>query len=219
MDPDRTPRPLVGSLRREYPQHGLRETEMDPDPVRQFVTWLDAAVRAGEPEPNATVLATADDRGRPSARVVLLKGLDGRGFVFYTNERSRKGREIQSNPYAALVFHWPSLARQVRVSGAVRQIPREDTDAYFASRPEGAKLGAWASAQSAVAASRAAIDERLRSVRERFAGQSVPRPPHWVGYAVAPDEVEFWQGQPNRLHDRLRYRRSGDGWVLERLWP
>ncbi len=210
---------MASELRREYDRGGLDEGDLDPDPVVQFLGWFDAAVAAGLVEPNAMTLATAGPDGRPSARMVLLKGVDQAGFVFFTNYGSRKGRELDANPRAALVFWWGELQRQVRVEGRVERTGRQESAAYFRSRPVGARLGAWASEQSRVIGGRAVLEERVAELAERF-GDDVPLPPFWGGYRVVPDAVEFWQGRPDRLHDRLRYRRRPDGgWTVERLAP
>jgi pyridoxamine 5'-phosphate oxidase len=197
----------------------LDESELDADPIRQFQRWFDDAKAAGEPEPEAMALATAGSDGEPSNRFVLLKSLDQRGFVFYTNGRSRKGREIAANPRAALVFRWWRLQRQVRVSGPVAPVQPGESDAYFKTRPLGAQLGAWASAQSDPLASRAVLDQQVAAVAQRFAGREVPRPPWWGGFRVRPVEVEFWQGRPDRLHDRMCYRLVGGRWRVQRLSP
>lgn len=209
----------IAELRREYTRAGLSESDLAPDPIAQFQRWFDAVVEAGVPEPNAMVVATADATGRPSARTVLLKGVDPRGFAFYTNLESRKGRELAHNPRAALVFRWDALERQVLVGGGVTRVTDAEADAYFASRPRGSRIGAWVSAQSTVLAGREQLDARRDELEARFGDGDVPRPAFWGGYRVAPDEVEFWQGRPDRLHDRLRYRRADGAWVIERLSP
>jgi pyridoxamine 5'-phosphate oxidase len=209
----------VSSLRRDYARASLSEADVDADPIRQFGLWLQEAMAAEVPDPTAMTLATATPDGRPSARVVLLKGFDAGGFTFYTNDESRKGRELAANPHAALVFYWPELERQVRVEGAVTPAGDAESDAYFASRPLGSRLGAWASPQSEVIAGREVLDRAVAELAARFGGE-VPRPPHWGGYRVSPDAVEFGQGRPSRLHDRLRYaRRPEGGWLRERLAP
>lgn len=207
------------SLRKDYALAGLLEKDLARDPFRQFDRWFQEAEAAKVIEPNAMTLATATADGTPSARTVLLKGVDGRGFVFFTNYESRKGRELAANARASLVFPWLALERQVIVAGTVASVSREETDAYFQSRPLGSQLGAWASAQSTVVPSRASLEDNLKAIETRYAGTRVPTPPHWGGYRVAPLTVEFWQGRRNRLHDRLRYRRTGEAWVIERLAP
>ncbi len=209
----------IADLRKEYTRHGLSETDVDPDPLRQFQCWFDQAVEAGLIEPNAMTLATAAPDGRPSARMVLLKGVDGGGFVFFTNYESRKGTELTANPWAALVFYWPELERQVRIEGCVERIAPDESDAYFASRPNGSRIGAWASRQSSVIGSRAELEQRVAELEQFYAGREVPRPPFWGGFRVIPDTIEFWQGRPNRLHDRLRYWRDSSRWIIERLSP
>jgi pyridoxamine 5'-phosphate oxidase len=210
----------LDDLRREYTQRGLREEDLALDPFMQFGAWFDEVAQADIREPNAMTLATATPDGRPSARMVLLKGVDARGFTFFTNYESRKGGELDANPRAALVFFWVQLERQVRVEGRVERVSDEESDAYFASRPEGSQVGAWASKQSAVLPDRGPLEARYEELRAQYEGHEVPRPQFWGGFRVVPETVEFWQGRVNRLHDRLRYRRQGDGsWVIERLSP
>jgi pyridoxamine 5'-phosphate oxidase len=190
------------------------------DPILQFRRWFDEAVGEDVFEPDAMTLATIDADGNPQARVVLLRGLDERGFTFYTNRESAKGRELAGHPRAALTFAWLEIFRQVRVTGEVSTLPDEESDTYFATRPRGAQIGAWASPQSAPLADRATLEARVAEVEQRFAKLAdVPRPPFWGGYVVRPEVVELWQGRPDRLHDRVRYRRSGETWVIERLAP
>ena len=209
----------VARLREEYTRAGLREADADPDPIEQFRGWFGEALAADLHEPNAMTLATATPDGRPSARVVLLKGFDERGFVCYTNYEGRKGRELEANPRAALVFYWGELERQVRVEGRVSRVSDGESDAYFSGRPRGSQLGALASEQSRPVRDRGALERRLREVEGEYEGREVPRPAFWGGYRIEPETIEFWQGRENRLHDRLRYSRSEGGWKIERLQP
>jgi pyridoxamine 5'-phosphate oxidase len=201
------------------PERSLLEEDLDADPIRQFRRWFDEAVAAGQPEPEAMALATSTAGGEPSVRFVLLRGLDERGFVFYTNERSHKGRDLAGNPRAALVWRWWMVGRQVRAAGPVAPVAAEESDAYFRSRPHGAQLGAWASTQSEPLESRAVLERRFEEVAARFAGTRVARPPWWGGFRVQPVEVEFWQSRQNRLHDRLAYRFTDGRWSIQRLNP
>jgi pyridoxamine 5'-phosphate oxidase len=212
----------LGRLRREYGDHGLDTADLADDPVEMFRRWFDDTVDAGLHEPNAMVVSSVSADGRPSSRLVLLKGLDERGFVFFTNYDSRKGREIHANPAVSLLFPWHDLQRQVRVEGVASRVAVEESEAYFAGRPRQSQLGAWASPQSEVVGSRSALDERYGAVLARFAdADDVPLPPFWGGLRVAPSAVEFWQGRKGRMHDRLRYRRDtpAAAWVVERLAP
>ncbi len=211
----------IDHLRRDYSAEPLEKTDVDPDPVLQFAQWMDEALKAELPEPNATVLATVDEEGRPSARVVLLKGFDPEGFVFYTNYESRKAKEMEASGHAALCFNWLELQRQVRIEGAVERVAPATSTEYFQSRPRESQLGAWASPQSSVIPDRAVLEANMQALRERFDGQPVlPRPPQWGGYRLRPRRLEFWQGRSSRLHDRIQYRYDArGGWIIERLAP
>jgi pyridoxamine 5'-phosphate oxidase len=208
----------IADLRQEYMRAGLSEAQADADPIRQFERWFEDALRAKLPLPNAMTLATVTPAGAPSARIVLLKGVEQGAFLFYTNYLSRKGRELEQRAQACLLLLWSDLERQVRIDGVVQKVTSSESDAYYATRPLGARLSAWASAQSAPVPSRETLEKSLAEVRERH-GDRPPRPPHWGGYRVVPQEIEFWQGRADRLHDRLRYRRKGDNWAIERLSP
>jgi pyridoxamine 5'-phosphate oxidase len=210
----------LSELRREYALGGLDESDLLEDPVAMFRVWMHDAVAAGLHEPNAFVVSTATRAGVPSSRMVLLKGLDVRGFVFFTNYDSRKAVELGENPACALLFPWHGLERQVRVEGRAERLSAEENDAYFATRPRAAQLGAWASPQSRVVSGRGALDQAYDEATRRFGvEQGISTPPSWGGFRVAPEAVEFWQGRPGRMHDRLRYRRTAGGWVTERLAP
>lgn len=208
----------LADIRQEYMRAGLSEADADADALRQFERWLREAIEAGVPLPNAMTLATVDERGAPSARVVLLKGVERGGFVFYTNYLSRKGRELERRPEACLVFLWSELERQVRIEGRVEKVTAAESDAYFATRPLGARLSAWASPQSEAVAGRAVLEAAAAREKARH-GESPSRPPNWGGYRVIPAAIEFWQGRADRLHDRLLYARTADGWSRSRLAP
>ncbi len=210
----------LADLRAEYAQAGLDARDLDPNPFRHFQKWFEQALKSGIREPNAMVLATASAAGQPSIRIVLLKGIDERGFTFFTNYRSRKGIELESNAHAALNFPWIELERQVNIVGTVTRVSPEESLAYFKSRPRGNRLGAWASQQSEVIADRSVLEKRMQELESKYLGDDIPLPPDWGGYRLRPSEIEFWQGRPNRLHDRFRYSLKPDqSWRIDRLAP
>ena len=209
----------LSDLRKEYTLAGLRRMDLSPDPILQFSTWLDAAIASGLSEPTAMSLATADANGSPSCRTVLLKGVDQRGFIFFTNYESRKGRELAENPRAALTIYWKELERQICISGDVVRLPANESEIYFQSRPLGSRLAAWVSRQTETIKDRAALEQTLQEVTARFPSENVPLPPYWGGFVVQPLTIEFWQGRPNRLHDRFRYTKQKGSWLIERLAP
>lgn len=210
----------ISHLRREYSLGNLRRKDLLPDPIAQFRVWFDAVIAAGITEPNAMTLSTVTANGKPSARIVLLKGVDERGFSFFTNYESRKGHELAANPHASLTFLWKEMERQVRVEGTVTKVSHEESEAYFNIRPRNSRLGAWVSNQSQVIANRAVLEENMKELQARYPGEEIPLPPNWGGYIVKPELIEFWQGQRSRLHDRFVYQYQADGsWKLERLAP
>lgn len=209
----------LADLRKEYSSHSLSETEVERSPFVQFKNWLQEAITAELLEPNAMVLATSTPSGTPSARIVLLKGLDERGFVFFTNYASRKAEELKENPHAALLFYWGALERQVRIEGMVEKTTHTESEEYFATRPLESRIGAWASRQSSVIESRSALQEKFDELRTHFANQVIPLPPFWGGFRLTPLMLEFWQGRENRLHDRIRYKKQDSNWIIERLSP
>jgi pyridoxamine 5'-phosphate oxidase len=209
----------ASNFRKEYTNAGLDKADVHHDPVVQFHAWFQNAIDAGLHEPNAMILATAATDGKPSARTVLLKGYDERGFVFYTNYEGRKAGELETNPECALLFYWGELGRQVRIEGTVSRISDQESDSYFASRPRGSRLGAWASQQSRPVKDRSVLEERVLRLETEYEGREIPRPSFWGGYRVEPETIEFWQGREDRLHDRLVYRREDAAWRIERLQP
>jgi pyridoxamine 5'-phosphate oxidase len=209
----------IADLRKNYTQAGLLESEIVANPFEQFRLWFDQAVAAGLLEPNAMTIATVTAEGKPSARIVLLKDFDDRGFVFYTNYRSQKGVELQHCPYAALVFLWGDLERQVRIEGKVELVSEAEATGYFHSRPVNSQLGAWASDQSVVIADRAVLEQKIHQLATEYQNAVIPKPAHWGGFRVIPQEIEFWQGRPSRLHDRLRYQLVDGEWRIDRLAP
>jgi pyridoxamine 5'-phosphate oxidase len=210
----------IARLRTEFTKNGLNENEVDNSPIKQFALWFEHVLVSGIHEPNAMALSTTDISGRPSCRIVLLKGFDEQGFTFYTNYNSRKGRELTAFPFASLTFFWVELERQVRIEGRVEKVGEDESDAYFAIRPRGSQIGAWVSEQSEVVNDKEELLERITIIEKLFEGKDVTRPPHWGGYRVVPDHIEFWQGRPNRLHDRILYSLTEDqNWTISRLNP
>lgn len=211
--------PSLADIRQEYTFAGLTEADLDPNPFTQFARWFEQAVHAEVPEPTGMTLATVNNAGQPSVRVVLLKGFDEQGFVFFTNYDGKKGSDLAENPQAAINFWWSQLQRQVRIEGIVEKVSNAESDEYFASRPLGSRIGAWASEQSKVITGREELEARVQEIEARFVDGHIPRPPFWGGYRLRPTMIEFWQGRPSRLHDRLRYQLCEDKWMIERLSP
>jgi pyridoxamine 5'-phosphate oxidase len=213
------PPPDLAALRQEYSQRRLRRRDLDPDPILQFNRWFAEALQSAVKDPSAMSLATVNPAGQPSARIVLLKGVNPGGFLFFTNYASRKAADLEANPRASLNFFWPELERQIVIEGAVHKSTRQEAETYFHSRPLGSQLGAWASKQSQIVPSREALEEKIEAIAAEFAGREVPLPAFWGGYWLVPASIEFWQGGPSRIHDRLRYLRDGDNWRIDRLSP
>ncbi|MEO8171635.1 MAG: pyridoxamine 5'-phosphate oxidase [Sediminibacterium sp.] len=209
----------ISDLRTDYKLRSLNEEDVSADPIAQFTHWWDEAVNSKIDEVNAMTLATVNNEGRPSARIVLLKGFDEKGFVFFTNYQSKKGKELEDNPHAALVFFWKELERQVRIEGGIEKISEDDSDAYYQSRPAGSRIGAWASPQSEVIDGRERLEDNFKALEKKFESGMIPRPGHWGGYMLRPSVIEFWQGRSSRLHDRIQYSLKENGWVIERLAP
>ncbi|QIP13474.1 pyridoxamine 5'-phosphate oxidase [Spirosoma aureum] len=209
----------ISDLRKEYSLNGLDTTDVLSDPIAQFQVWFNDALNAKVPEPNAMYVSTVTADGRPDGRIVLLKGISEAGFVFFTNYESRKGQELASHPFATLTFFYQELERQIRIEGQVEKVSSDESDAYFSSRPRGSQIGAWVSNQSLVIESREVLENRQHELETQFADGPVPRPSYWGGYRVIPDAIEFWQGRPSRLHDRIRYRKQAENWLIERLAP
>jgi pyridoxamine 5'-phosphate oxidase len=210
----------IADIRKEYKLHSLSENEVDRDPIRQFTRWWQETIASEIDEANAMTLSTASAQGKPFARIVLLKGYDNNGFVFFTNYESKKGKEIGENPRATLLFFWKELERQVRIEGTVEKVNEKDSDAYFSSRPLESRIGAWASPQSRIIESRETLEANVQKIKQQFPGENIPRPPHWGGYIVVPETIEFWQGRPNRLHDRILYTLiAQNNWSIQRLAP
>lgn len=209
----------LADLRREYSMQELSEDSVAADPLVQFSNWFDEYLNAGPPEPSAMTVSTVASNGSPSSRVVLLKGFDAEGFVFFTNYESKKARDLISNPQVALHFFWPELERQVEIAGLAEKTSREESEAYFATRPPGSKIGAWASKQSEVLTGRDELEKRADELRSKFGDDEIPCPPFWGGFRITPSSIEFWQGRPSRLHDRIMYERDGDAWRITRLYP
>ncbi len=209
----------IADIRKDYKLRSLLESDVEPDPIKQFQLWWNEVIKSNIEEPNAMTLATCGKNGKPSARIVLLKGLNPEGFIFFTNYESRKGNDLKENPNASLVFFWKELERQVRIEGCVKKLSKKESDEYFVLRPEQSRIGAWSSPQSQVIKSRESLEEMFEKYTHLFTDGTILRPPHWGGYIIKPILVEFWQGRPNRLHDRLQYTLSNDEWKIERLAP
>jgi pyridoxamine 5'-phosphate oxidase len=209
----------ISDIRTDYKLRSLNESDVSVDPITQFANWWDEAVNSKIEEVNAMTLATVNNDGRPSARIVLLKGFDEKGFVFFTNYQSKKGKELEDNPHGAVVFFWRELERQVRIEGGIEKVSEEDSDAYYQSRPAGSRIGAWASPQSEVIDGRETLENNYRALEKKFDNKNIPRPGHWGGYILRPSMIEFWQGRSSRLHDRIQYSLKENGWVIERLAP